>query len=208
MTYYDSEDTSSNIMSQPLHHQEYVHIWPLVLHKLLASVQHVAGSAAIQEAKTAAWQKLFSGYDGFNPYWAMSIWIIIPNRDDNKNCLNMFETTKSGLGTLHTWRLTTPQATKLATIRTELHCNSGCFQRETGCFAGQRSESLSRMGFSRLELPFDSLWVIIETAAFSCKALKAFKWLRAWQVSQGVRGVKKTKERFEVSSQAYQGAYP
>ena len=55
-------------MSQPLHHQEYVHIWPLVLHKLLASVQHVAGSAAIQEAKTAAWQKLFSGYDGFNPY--------------------------------------------------------------------------------------------------------------------------------------------
>jgi hypothetical protein len=68
MTYYDSEDTSSNIMSQPLHHQEYVHIWPLVLHKLLASVQHVAGSAAIQEAKTAAWQKLFSGYDGFNPY--------------------------------------------------------------------------------------------------------------------------------------------
>ena len=116
--------------------------------------------------------------------------------------------TKSGLGTLHTWRLTTPQATKLATIRTELHCNSGCFQRETSCFAGQRSESLSRMGFSRLELPFDSLWVIIETAAFSCKALKAFKWLRAWQVSQGVRGVKKTKERFEVSSQAYQGAYP
>jgi len=68
MTYYDSEDTSSNIMSQPLHHQEYVHIWPLVLHELLASVQHVAGSAAIQEAKTAAWQKLFSGYDGFNPY--------------------------------------------------------------------------------------------------------------------------------------------
>ena len=184
MTYYDSEDTSSNIMT---YHDSTLAPSGICAHMAACPSQVFC-------VCSTCWRSSCNprSQDSCVAKIGNTLWLLVsmtvsthtePCRFGSSSqtgtiikvawtCLK--PETKSGLGNLHSWRLTRPQPTKLATLCTDLQQRMLPSWDWLFCWTKVRVFVSNGVLPSRAPLCFT---VGVETAAFSCRALKALKSL-------------------------------